>query len=651
MSAADGTSNIKNKNSHCGICGSDLHTIKSVGNLWTCPCVVGHEIVSEVTLDGPDVKVGDRVGVGVGDLAWSCLKKDPSVPSNECLSSDDAYCAHKVLTYNDKYKKNGETSDRGHPDYVRVAHEEAFKILHNIPSDGSALLLCAGTTVLISLKKDRVKPDKRVGVEDIGDDAVMAFFSLTKKEQKMADLGATEFVVDKNKKQSATVIGLTDVLRSSYAKVLTAIALLACVAARVATSAWIPQDVMRSSRALKAAHTPFQAKRNLRINAAKSDHTYNFGERGVSPVVVGQRMAVELSPVEDAALEKLSQLNAGNVHEAAGNIILGEFSQRVEGITDSDLKRAIYDRLLQLFLEKVDEDYILAILLSAEAKLEETKSFAEHLQAAQIRYWHKQKKSAADVFDLLRLGTSNENLFENPLLGRLVDYIKSKTPNEMTSSVYPILYTTLSSKFNDEDLVKTLVEGVKTAGEDSFAIQLLLMRLLKGQFAGESNETVINFLGTSNQRLFTIYHNFSIFFGNDTPEASLSKLKEMFGESKTVEMLYTTKEASHVATRAKMMLQLQFAKWLKETMDEEMVEEMLVADKVSEDMARDIVNGYVEYVNNPVEFSSNSLPYVMGYPIHIPPSAEGFPVYSASGLQPENPAPMGFPLYPSPPAS
>ncbi|CAH0485706.1 unnamed protein product [Peronospora farinosa] len=609
MSAADGTSNIKNKNSHCGTCGSDLHTIESVGDLLTCPCVVGHKIVGEVTLAGPDVKVGDRVGVGVGvgDLACSCLKKDPSVPCNECLSDDHAYCTHRVLTYNDKYKKNGETSHGGHPDYVRVAHKDAFKILDNIPSDGAAPLLCADTTVLISLKEDRVKPDKRVGVEDIGDlghkfahaigdDAVMAFSNMTKKEEKMADLGATEFVIDKNKKQAATVIGLTDVLRSSYAKVLTAIALLACVAARVATSAWMPQDVMRSSRALKAAHTPFQAKRNLRINAAKSDHTYNFGERGVSPVVVGQRMAMELSPVEAAALEKLSQMHAGNVHEAAGNIILGKFSQRVEGFTHSDSKRDIYDRLLKLFLEKVDEDYTLAILLSAEAKIEETKSFAEHLQAAQIRYWHQKKKSAADVFDLLRLGTSNENLFENPLLGRLVDYIKSKTPNKTISSVYPTLYSILSSKFNDEDLVKTLVEGAKAAGEDSFAPKLLLMRLLKGQFAGESDETVINFLGSNNQRLFTIYHKFLFFFDNDSPEASLIKLKEMFGESKTVEMLYTTNEASDVATPAKDMLQVQFAEWQKDIVDDQMAEELL--EDVPKTVAKEIVDMYVNHVNS-----------------------------------------------------
>ncbi|CAI5728612.1 unnamed protein product [Peronospora effusa] len=330
MSAADGTSNIKNKYLHCGICGSDLHTIESVGDLLTCPCVVGHEIVGEVTLAGPDVKIRNCVGVGVDDLAWSCLKKDPSVPCNECLSGDHAYCTHRVLTYNDKYKKNGETSDRGHPDYVRVAHEDAFKILDNIPSDGAAPLLCDDTTVLISLKEDSVKPDKRVGVEDIGDlghkfahamgvDAVMAFFSLTKKEQKMADSGATEFVSDRNKKQPATVIGLTDVPRFSYAKVLTAIALLTCVASRVATSAWIPQDVMRSSRALKAAHTPVQANRNLRLNATKSDHTFNFEERMLPLKVMGQPVAVELSQREAAALQKLSDLYAGNAHEAVGN--------------------------------------------------------------------------------------------------------------------------------------------------------------------------------------------------------------------------------------------------------------------------------------------------------------------------------------------
>jgi alcohol dehydrogenase (NADP+) len=53
--------------SHTGICGSDLHTLRS-GWPTMYPCVVGHEIVGEAVRVGKDVegiKVGDQVGVGV----------------------------------------------------------------------------------------------------------------------------------------------------------------------------------------------------------------------------------------------------------------------------------------------------------------------------------------------------------------------------------------------------------------------------------------------------------------------------------------------------------------------------------------------------------------------------------------------------------
>ncbi|RMX69197.1 hypothetical protein DD238_005619 [Peronospora effusa] len=619
--STDGTSNIKNKNAHCGTCGSDLHTIESVGDFWTCPCVVGLEIVGEVTLAGPDVKVGDRVGVGVGNLAWSCLKKDPSVPSNGCLSGDDALCAHRVFTYNDKYKKNGETSHGGHPDYVRVAHEDAFKILDNIPSDGAAPLLCADTTVLISLKEDSVKLDKRVGVEDVnglghkfahamGVDAVMAFFSLTKKEQKMADSGATEFVSDRNKKQAATVIGLTDVLRSSYAKVLTAIALLTCVASRVATSAWIPQDVMRSSRALKAAHTPVQANRNLRLNAAKSDHTFNFEERMLPLRVMGQPVAMELSQSEAAALQKLSDLYAGNAHEAVGKIV-GGISQRVEGVTNLEQKEVVYNSLIKLFLNPGD-DYKLARLLDAEAKIKEMTAFAENVQAAQVRYWHSQGKSAADVFDILQLGTAKEKLFKNPLFHRLIDFIMLTTPDKKTSSVLPTLYSTLSSRFNDEVLAKTLVEGANTAGKDSVAPKLLLMRLLKGQLDGESKRTVLNLakLNTGSQRmngpLKVTFRKFSGFFTRiDSQWNDLTQLKEMFGESKTAEMFATTNEKSSVVTRAERLLHKQFSLWLDDEILPRTLEGKLSRDGVSEDVVKKIKEEYVNYWATPMAHSAN----------------------------------------------
>src|SRR3569833_30982 len=58
---------------YCGVCHSDLHTVRSewAGTLY--PCVPGHEIVGKVSAVGADVegiKIGDTVGVGC--LVNSC---------------------------------------------------------------------------------------------------------------------------------------------------------------------------------------------------------------------------------------------------------------------------------------------------------------------------------------------------------------------------------------------------------------------------------------------------------------------------------------------------------------------------------------------------------------------------------------------------
>ncbi|KAG1692053.1 hypothetical protein DVH05_025861 [Phytophthora capsici] len=222
-----GPEDIEIKISHCGICGSDIHTIDSGWGPSIYPCVVGHEIVGEVTLAGDKVKgmkVGDRVGVGA--QAWACLNKDPKDPCKECAEGDDAYCSRRVWTYGDTYLNDMAMSYGGYADYVRVAHEYAFKIPDNLPSDAAAPLLCAGATVFTPLKEAGVKPGKRVGVVGIGGlghlaiqfakamgaDAVVAFSRSANKEKEVRDLGATEFVVYTDEKQAAAAEKSVDVL-------------------------------------------------------------------------------------------------------------------------------------------------------------------------------------------------------------------------------------------------------------------------------------------------------------------------------------------------------------------------------------------------------------------------------------------------------
>ena len=54
------------KITHCGICGSDLHTLRSGWFPTPYPCVVGHEIV------GTAVRVGSKAEGGIKSVQLAC---------------------------------------------------------------------------------------------------------------------------------------------------------------------------------------------------------------------------------------------------------------------------------------------------------------------------------------------------------------------------------------------------------------------------------------------------------------------------------------------------------------------------------------------------------------------------------------------------
>ncbi|KAG1695183.1 hypothetical protein DVH05_020824 [Phytophthora capsici] len=201
-----GLEDVEIKITHCGICGSDVHTLDSGWGPAKYPVVTGHEIVGTVTFTGSDVKhlaVGDRVGVGA--MVWACRNKEPSSPCDECADGFDPYCKNVVMTYNSLYK-DGSKSYGGYADYVRVAGDYVFKIPDNIPSDEAAPLLCAGVTVFAPLRREGMKPGDRVGVIGIGGlghlaiqfiramgGVPVAFSRSADKEQEVRALGAQDF--------------------------------------------------------------------------------------------------------------------------------------------------------------------------------------------------------------------------------------------------------------------------------------------------------------------------------------------------------------------------------------------------------------------------------------------------------------------------
>ncbi|KAG2768901.1 hypothetical protein PC129_g23759 [Phytophthora cactorum] len=201
-----GAEDVEIKVTHCGICGSDVHTLDSGWGPTPYPCVAGHEIVGDIVAVGPSVKnlgVGDRVGVGA--QAWACLNRDPNDHCRDCVDGEDAVCDQGVFTINAAYR-DGSRQQGGFADFIRVDNNYAFKIPDALPSDAAAPLMCAGATVFTPLKQEGVKAGDRVGVIGIGGlghiaiqfiralGAVpVAFSRSSRKEKEIRSLGAEEF--------------------------------------------------------------------------------------------------------------------------------------------------------------------------------------------------------------------------------------------------------------------------------------------------------------------------------------------------------------------------------------------------------------------------------------------------------------------------
>jgi len=193
---------------HCGICGSDLHTAFGGWGEVEYPIITGHEIVGIVRQKGKNVSefnVGDRVGVGA--QCHACLNKEgKNCPG--CSSGNENHCeVDHVDTYNGKFH-DGERSQGGFADAYRCDKNFVFKIPENISSQEAAPLLCAGSTTYSPLVRHGCGPNKRIGVIGMGGLGHLAV-------QFASKLGAKEVVVvshSKSKTDIARKLGATAVI-------------------------------------------------------------------------------------------------------------------------------------------------------------------------------------------------------------------------------------------------------------------------------------------------------------------------------------------------------------------------------------------------------------------------------------------------------
>jgi uncharacterized zinc-type alcohol dehydrogenase-like protein len=151
---------------YCGVCHSDLHTVRSEWSGTVYPCVPGHEIVGRVTRVGGAVK-GFRVGAtaAVGCMVDAC----GACPS--CREGLEQYCERDAVTYtynSPDAHGAGPVTYGGYSTSIVVDERFCLRVADGASLPGVAPLLCAGITTYSPLRHWGAGPGKKVGVVGLG---------------------------------------------------------------------------------------------------------------------------------------------------------------------------------------------------------------------------------------------------------------------------------------------------------------------------------------------------------------------------------------------------------------------------------------------------------------------------------------------------
>jgi uncharacterized zinc-type alcohol dehydrogenase-like protein len=211
---------------YCGVCHSDLHTVRGEWGQKEWPIVPGHEIVGRISA------VGDAVeGFAVGDLAGVGCMVDSCRTCASCGEGLEQYCENgATFTYGSKEKETGRMTQGGYSNAVVVDQDFVLHISEDVDLAATAPLLCAGITTYSPLRHWNVGPDSKVGVVGLGGLGHMAvkiavamgaevtlFTTSPGKAEDAKALGATAIVVSTDAEQMAAAASSLDLIIDTVA--------------------------------------------------------------------------------------------------------------------------------------------------------------------------------------------------------------------------------------------------------------------------------------------------------------------------------------------------------------------------------------------------------------------------------------------------
>ncbi len=211
---------------YCGVCHSDVHTVRNEWQNAVYPVIPGHEIVGRVTHVG-----GEVAAFKVGDLAAVGCMVDSCGTCPDCREGLEQYCQNEIVfTYNSPDPYTGKMTYGGYSSQIVVDERFVLRVPDSLDPAAAAPLLCAGITTYSPLRQWKVSPGQKVGVVGLGGLGHMAvkfahalgarvvlFTTSPGKTEDARRLGASEVVVSKNPEEMKPHVGSFDFILNTVA--------------------------------------------------------------------------------------------------------------------------------------------------------------------------------------------------------------------------------------------------------------------------------------------------------------------------------------------------------------------------------------------------------------------------------------------------
>jgi len=191
---------------YCGICHSDLHSVRNEWGHTSYPIVPGHEIIGKVVQVGSQVtrlKVGQLAAVGcIVDSCGEC---------EHCKAGLEQFCEKGMtVVFGSPDKYLGGHTYGGFSESIVVDEHYVLRLPENLDPATAAPLLCAGITVYSPLRHWHAGPGMTVGIIGMGGLGHVAI-----KIAKAMGTSVVVFTTSLSKAKDAKRLGADDVVLST----------------------------------------------------------------------------------------------------------------------------------------------------------------------------------------------------------------------------------------------------------------------------------------------------------------------------------------------------------------------------------------------------------------------------------------------------